>query len=273
MTRKLVTGLALALVLTWGSSAMAQIADGCNLTGTVEPVLTFPYFAGQDERGTGKENPNEWWSGMAIINTTGTPIPAADLCVVGVTNAVPTGINLPRDLGANSMFVDILENIDERFAVPWTALTVFSNNAHAQNLRGFGMVGDSVQGQGYLALRGDHVRGAKELEIPYVPETELDDEQKPKPNAWWKGLAVFNNDAQAQDITFTAYYEDGTTDAWTKQALRANGMIVGLPGTDDFFPDYTVTKRARIVITSQGNIFAFAMFGDGSQAQGLVAPN
>jgi len=258
MTRKLFVGTLLALVMTWGGTAMGQIADQCELTGDAQQILTFPYFAGT-------LSTDGWWGGLAIINTTGTAIPASDLCVVGVTGAEQTGVNLPAELGGNSMYVNLVEGLNESFGTPQTALSVFSNNDNAKNLRGFGMVGDGTQGQGYLALQGDNAGGLNKIEFPYVPGTDN--------GTWWRGMAIFNNAGEAQMLTFNVYYADGTTeeDPITKEIAK-DAMTVAL--LDDILPEGAADKRSRIVVEGdKGKIFGFAMFGNGQEAQGLVAPN
>lgn len=246
-----VVTVAVSVCLIFGAgTALAQIkGDSCNFSGETRHLLTFPYLTDNDEG---------WWGGMAIINTSGTAIPNDSICLVAIDEAkgVITVVNdeeVDLSLPGNGMTVELSRVIqDGRLAVG-----VFTNsNVTTEQVRGFGMIGDGTQGQGYLALQGDLVEGSTYLELPYVPEAGT---------GWWRGLALFNNSGAQVTANFEVHFEDGTEGTLPAKTLAADELDVSLL-PDDW------TQRAQIVIRATGKIMGFAMFGDNAQAQGLVMP-
>lgn len=248
MSRKWVAGLVVTGMLFWGGSAMAQInSEECQFTGDTNHLLTFPYLTNSDG----------WWGGMAVINTSGTDIGNDSLCLVGITEEGQTITKSAGEVGADVPGNGMLVALSDIVSADRVAIGVFTNaNVTTEQVRGFGMIGDFTQGQGYLALQGDLKAGSTYLEVPYVPEGDT---------GWWRGFALFNNSGEQQEVTISVYFADGTEGEWDNITLEPNQMEVTLA------PDWN--QRARIVMQADGHIMGFAMFGDNAQAQGLVLPS
>jgi hypothetical protein len=270
--------------LAWGGTAMAQTnfealdkaAEECDDDVTYEgPVALFPYFADESTGFVG---------GFAVINTDEeTTIPANELCFVGVD---ADGDVLAKKHASAIYPSNMATMAVSGLGTGWDAqlyMGLYAKNKEAavlQKVEGFGMIGDGTQGQGYFAVEtidndGDVQAADEQLLFNYFPG-----------DGWARGLAVVNTTNTDVVVEFVAYEEGGNQETVTAE-LDAGAMLSTTADTlfvdDDGEALLNPNTRVRIVATAYEDddltageevaaLYGFAMFGDGSMAQGYLAP-
>jgi len=98
-------------------------------------------------------------------------------------------------------------------------------------------------------------------------------------NGWWSGLALTNVTDEAQTVTLSIYEADGdmytcvvtvpangiVSDVFTATAYHGNAITTS--SSDATFGD----EKFSIIYNRFGEVYAFALLGDGAQAQGYLA--
>lgn len=270
--------LAVALVLTLGKTAMGY--DFGEVMGSVarekcwrdidgsfgQAVAMFPYFPEQ----------GQWWSGLAMINLHETDtIPSESLCLVGVNAAGEGFVKEYRyPIYPQNIKTILKEDIDPRQEKWKDALYIgvyriwgYSGPSLDRNFRVFAMMGDSQHGHGTFFLpKADENKPAIIVRLNYFPGT-----------GWWSGVAVVNTASATARLKFSVV-QDGLKMETERVSIAARRMAVLTPdsvnqqaGEQIWNPALpAVIRITKADGESDLAIYAFAMFGNGSEAAGYV---
>lgn len=281
MKRTMIVMFALAMLLAWTGSAMAQFhyldetaERNCHPTdreawfngsdATTNLLAVFPYFAAVEDG---------FWSGMAVINKDEAyTIQPNTLCVVAYDGRNGAAKRIGSPVYPRNMFVTLVDQVgteevwENRVYVGLYAKNKAKLVAEGVNYAGFGMMGNGAEGQGYFTKPlGDTDGGT--LEFDYVTEGA----------PWWRGLAIVNKSDQRQYVKITVF--QGDTSASTVVEIERGEIWTGL--VDDI-DGVDATKRAFIVVEEVLNrdgdvkgakddaLMGFAMFGNGNEALGYL---
>lgn len=271
MKRTMIVMFALALLLAWGGSAMAQQTESALSKAAFKncldaagdeyfadadaalrnQVLVYPYFVSD----------TDFWSGMAIINKTavadGLNIAAKRLCVAVVGDDGTTAATwVNQNIYAGTMYVSLVDALgDDDVWSGRLALGVFAKNADnnlRNSLEGFGMIGNGTEGQGYFAYsqtganalgaaNGDDIAkfiGIAEGQLNYLPQGDGD---------WWRGVAMFNNHPDDDAwVIMNVVHQDGSgaTNAGENLEIESGKMAAGT--LDNLVDGVKASERARV---------------------------
>jgi len=188
-----------------------------------------------------------WWTGVSILNTTGSAKTLTFQFNDGQSRSVTLAAGEHQAFTVASLFAGV--------AQPTIGSAVITNGAGTVGLELFGSTG--AGGESYLSgilLKDDTTSSI------FYPHVTSDAQ-------WWTGIVAYNPSAVDTSITITPYRADGVQLTGSLDTIPAGGKYIGVVSGLGL-----PAETAWLEITSASPITGFELFGtmDGSQLAGYT---